>query len=65
MASEPKRPDDRDNVVSLREARARQAAQARSEGTKSAGGRSGKKMPVMLIFLGLLAFVVAIRLLLG
>ena len=65
MASQPKRPDDRDNVVSLREARARQAAQARSEKNEPAGGRPGKKMPVMLIFLGLLAIVVAARMLLG
>jgi type VI protein secretion system component VasF len=67
MATEPKRPDDKDNIVSLREARARQAAQARSrsQGSKSDGGRPEKRMPVLLIFLGLLAVLVAYKLLLG
>ena len=66
MASEPKPPDDADNIVSLREARARQAAaQARSERNKSAKDAGEKKMPVLLIFLGLLAVVVAYKFLLG
>jgi hypothetical protein len=64
MATEPKRPDD-DNVVSLREARARQAAaQARADRNKPAG-QGEKKMPVLLIFLGLLAVLVAYKFLLG
>jgi hypothetical protein len=65
MATEPKRPDDKDNIVSLREARARQAAQAKSQRSKSGGGQPEKKMPVLLIFLGLLAVLVAYKLLLG
>jgi hypothetical protein len=66
MASEPKRPNDADNVVSLREARARQAAQAKAERNRSANGAPEKKrMPVLLIFLGLLAVVVAIKFLAG
>jgi hypothetical protein len=60
MASEPKRPEDSDNVVSLREARAR--AEARAKAHQPAGE---KKMPVLLIFLGLLAVVVAVKFLLG
>jgi hypothetical protein len=64
MATEPKRPEDGDNVVSLREARARQAAaQARAEKNQPPPGE--KKMPVLLIFLGLLAIVVAVKFLLG
>jgi hypothetical protein len=64
MATEPKRPDDGDNVVSLREARARQAAaQARAENMQAPAGE--KKMPVLLIFLGLLAVVIAVKFLLG
>ena len=63
MASEPKRPNDADNVVSLREARARQAAQATAN--KSTSGTPAKKMPVLLIFLGLLAAVVAFKFLVG
>jgi hypothetical protein len=71
MASEPKRPNGhdkpngQDNIVSLREARARQAAQARAEKSRSAGHQPEKKMPVLLIFLGLLAVVVALKMLLG
>ena len=66
MATEPKRPDDGDNVVSLREARARQAAaQARADKSKQAAGAGEKKMPVLLIFLGLLAVLVAYKFLLG
>lgn len=64
MATEPKRPDDGDNIVSLREARARQAeAQARADKSRSAAPE--KKMPVLLIFLGLLAALVAFKFLLG
>lgn len=64
MATEPKRPDDKDNIVSLREARARQAsAQAKSERGRT--DRPEKKMPVLLIFLGLLAVLVAYKFLLG
>lgn len=74
MASEPKRPDDQDqdNVVSLREARARQAAQARKLNGAGPGGinrgttgAAQRKMPVLLIFLGLLAIVVAFKFLVG
>jgi hypothetical protein len=80
MASEPKLPDDQDNVVSLREARARQAAQAKKQaaqakklnGSKTAGvgfGGGGatpqRKMPVLLIFLGMLAVLVAYKFLVG
>ena len=70
MATEPKRPDDRDKIVSLREARARQAAQARSRQaisprSKSDGSIPERKMPVLLIFLGLLAVLVAYKFLLG
>jgi hypothetical protein len=65
MASEPKRPDEPDNIVSLREARARQAAQAKKlNGSKPTGATatSGeKKMPVLLIFLGMLAVLVAYK----
>ena len=61
MASEPKRPDDADNIVSLREARARQAAQAKAAQNKSAKTAPEKKMPVLLIFLGLLAVLVAFK----
>jgi Flp pilus assembly protein TadB len=65
MASEPKRPDDGDNVVSLREARARQAeAQAKADKARQSG-HGEKKMPVLLIFLGLLVAVVAVKFLLG
>jgi hypothetical protein len=70
MATEPKRPDDGDNIVSLREARASQAAQAKAAKTAAGKIMSGKdrperKMPVLLIFLGLLAILVAYRFLLG
>ncbi len=66
MATEPKRPDDADNVVSLREARARQAAaQARADKSKPGAGPGEKNMPVLLIFLGLLAVLVAFKFLLG
>lgn len=79
MASEPNRPSDpsdrkdHDNVVSLREARARQAAQARKLNAGKAGARTfgdiasgnAKKMPAFLIFLGLLALVVAFKFLMG
>jgi hypothetical protein len=66
MATEPKRPDDGDNIVSLREARARQAeAQARADKSKAAkgnaGGRPEQKVPALLIFLGLLAVLVAFK----
>jgi hypothetical protein len=69
MASEPKRPDD-DNIVSLREARARQAAQAKAERDKAERNKSGttkpeQKLPVLLIFFGLLAVLVAYKFLLG
>ena len=69
MASEPKRPDEHDNIVSLREARARQAAQAKKlNGSKPPGAdatSSEKKMPVLLIFLGMLAVLVAYKFLVG
>lgn len=65
MATEPKRPNDRDNIVSLREARARHAAQAKSARSKSDQNAPEKKMPVLLIFLGLLALLVAFRYLLA
>ena len=73
MASEPKRPDEQDNIVSLREARARQAAQAKKmNGSKPGGFAPGgmatgekKKMPVLLIFLGMLAVLVAYKFLVG
>jgi hypothetical protein len=59
MTSEPKQPDDRDNIISLREARQRQAAaQAQQKPVPE------KKMPVLLIFLGLLAVLVAYKMLL-
>ncbi|MDQ8726538.1 hypothetical protein [Bradyrhizobium sp. LHD-71] len=65
MASEPKRPDDRDdNVVSLREARARQAA-AQAKSKNRSGNKSERKIPALLIFLGLLAILVAYKFLLG
>lgn len=61
MTSEPKRPDSSspdtsDNVVSLREARKRQSAAQPKPAPE-------KKMPVLLIFLGLLAILVAYKLL--
>ena len=66
MASEPTRPDDSDKIVSLREARARQSAsQARSDQAKSGKDKPEKKMPVLLIFFGLLAVLVAYRFLVG
>ena len=74
MASEPKRPDDQDNIVSLREARAKQAAQAKKmNGSKAGGvgvsggsaGAGERKMPVLLIFLGMLAVLVAFKFLVG
>jgi hypothetical protein len=74
MASEPKRPDEPDNIVSLREARARQAEQAKKmNGSKPAGSgfsqsgtaSSEKKMPVLLIFFGMLAVLVAYKFLVG
>jgi hypothetical protein len=73
MASEPKRPDEQDNIVSLREARAKQAAQAKKLNGSKAGGvginGSGaapqRRMPVLLIFLGMLAVLVAYKFLVG
>jgi hypothetical protein len=69
MASAPKRPDEHDNIVSLREARARQAAQAKklngSKPTGTAATSGEKKMPVLLIFLGMLAVLVAYKFLVG
>lgn len=65
MATEPKRPDDGDKIVSLREARARQAAQAKSARAKPGSNAPVKKMPVLLIFLGLLAMLVAFKYLAG
>jgi len=66
MATEPKRTEDSDNVVSLREARARarQAeTKARAEASKTASGRAApeKKIPALLIFLVLLAILVAYK----
>lgn len=68
MATEPKRTDDSDNVVSLRDARARarQAeakAKAQAEASKTASGRATpeKKIPALLIFLALLAILVAYK----
>jgi hypothetical protein len=74
MASEPKRPVDQDNIVSLREARAKQAAQAKKlNGSKAGGtgfggtgtGTTERKMPVLLIFLGMLGLLVAFKFLVG
>lgn len=68
MASEPKRPDEQDNIVSLRAARARQAEQAKKlNGSKPTGAATSgeKKMPVLLIFLGMLAVLVAYKFLMG
>ena len=70
MASEPKRPNDQDNIVSLREARAKQAAQAKKLNGSKADGVAGagpgeRKMPVLLIFLGMLALLVAYKFLAG
>jgi hypothetical protein len=66
MTSEPKPPDDTENIVSLREARARQAeARAQAEQNKSGKGAPGKRMPALLIFLALLAVVVAFKFLTG
>jgi hypothetical protein len=73
MASEPKRPNEQDNIVSLREARARQAAQAKKLNGSKAGGigsASGgatpqRKMPALLIFLAMLAILVAYKFLVG
>ena len=65
MATEPGKPNDGDNVVSLREARERQsAAQAKADRIAPAGAGE-KKMPVLLIFLGLLAVVVTVKVLVG
>lgn len=70
MATEPKRTDGSDNIVSLREARARarQAeakakAKAQAEASKTASGRAApeKKIPALLIFLALLAILVAYK----
>ena len=72
MASEPKRTDGPDNIVSLRDARARQAevqAKAKTEAGiqakagKTASGRPApeKKMPALLIFLAMLALLVAYK----
>ncbi len=61
MTSEPKQPDDRDNIISLREARQRQAAAQAQAQRKPVPER---KMPVLLIFLGLLAILVAYKMLL-
>lgn len=65
MATGPNRPDDGEKIVSLREARARQEAQARAAKSQSDGRTPERKMPVLLIFLGLLAIVVALRFSLG
>jgi hypothetical protein len=65
MATEPKRPNDGDNIVSLREARARQAAAQARANRKAPADAGEKKMPVLLIFLGLLAIVVAVKVLVG
>ena len=63
MATKPNGhgPDDSDKIISLREARARQAAAQ----AKSGQDKPEKKMPVMLIFLGLLAIMVAYKFLVG
>lgn len=66
MATEPKRTEDSDNVVSLRDARARQAeakAKAQAEAGKTAYRRAApeKKVPALLIFLALLAILVAYK----
>ena len=64
MATEPKRPDDSDNVVSLRAARARAEARARADKNRQTG-QGDRKLPALLIFLGLLAVFVAMKFLLG
>jgi hypothetical protein len=66
MAIEPKRTDEADNIVSLREARARQAearTRAKAEAGKTASGRPApeKKIPALLIFLAMLAILVAYK----
>lgn len=61
MSTNPKQPDDRDNIISLREARQRQAAAQAQAQRKPA---PEKKMPVLLIFLGLLAILIAYKMLL-
>lgn len=76
MAPEPKRTDEPDNIVSLRDARARQAeaqAKAKAEAKiqvkiqakagKTASGRAApeKKIPALLIFLAMLALLVAYK----
>lgn len=62
MATEPKRTEDSDKVVSLREARRRQA-DAKAQAGKAASGHKApeKKMPALLIFLAMLAMLVAYR----
>lgn len=66
MATQPERPGDGDNVVSLREARARQtAAQAGAGKNKPGAVTHEKKMPALAIFLGLLAILVAFKFLAG
>lgn len=55
--------DDSDKIISLREARARQAAAGAQ--AKSGQNKPEKKMPVLLIFVGLLAVLVAYKFLVG
>ncbi|CAN0484962.1 unnamed protein product [Phaeothamnion confervicola] len=61
MATKPNGQDDSDKIISLREARAKQAAAQ----AKSGQDKPEKKMPVLLIFLGLLAILVAYKFLVG
>jgi len=58
----PPSPASSDNIVRLQDARRARAARAASPAAKSAGQR---RMPVLLIFIGLVAVVVAIRFLMG
>lgn len=58
------RPDDNDNVISMKAARERAA---REQASRQAAGspKARPRMPAFLIFLGLLAAVVAIKYLVG
>ena len=58
----PPEPASSDNIVRLQDARRARAARAASPAGKSTGQR---RMPVLLIFIGLVAIVVAIRFLMG
>jgi hypothetical protein len=61
-AAEPASTAHSDNIVRLQDARRARAARAAQPAGKSKGPR---KMPVLLIFIGLVAIVVTIKLLIG